>query len=404
METASVATGGRFGAFGGQYVPEVLTHALRQLEDEYAAAAGDPRFARELDELLRDYAGRPSPLYLARRLTEHCRGARIFLKREDLNHTGAHKINNTLGQALLARRMGKRRVIAETGAGQHGVATATACAVLGLTCRVYMGAEDVRRQSLNVYRMRLLGAEVVPVETGQRTLKDAINEALRDWMGSVDHTHYVIGSVMGPHPFPTLVRDFQSVIGRETRAQAFAATGRLPDVVVACVGGGSNAAGMFHPLIADAGVRLVGVEAAGEGLETRRHAATLSRGRPGVLHGMLTYVLQDDDGQTLPVHSVSAGLDYPGVGPEHAHWHETGRVEYVAATDREALDAFHLLAHLEGIIPALESAHAVAHAVVLAGTLPPTAAIVVNLSGRGDKDCLEVARLTQPEGVPCATP
>ncbi len=369
-------------------------HALAQLEAEYAAAAGDAAFAAELDDLLRSYAGRPTPLYFARRLTGHCGGAQIFLKREDLNHTGAHKINNTLGQALLTRRMRKPRVIAETGAGQHGVATATACAVLGLACRVYMGAEDVRRQALNVYRMRLLGADVVSVSSGQQTLKDAINDALRDWMGSVATTHYVIGSVMGPHPFPTLVRDFQAVIGREARAQVLAATGRLPDVVIACVGGGSNAAGIFHPMIGDAGVRLIGVEAAGDGLDTPRHAATLARGRPGVLHGMLTYVLQDDEGQTLPVHSVSAGLDYPGVGPEHAHWRETGRVEYASATDGEALEAFHLLARLEGIIPALESAHALAHAARLAPTLPRAAIVVVNLSGRGDKDCVEVERLT----------
>jgi len=392
-EASPAVNPGRFGPFGGQYVPEVLMGALTQLEEEYAAARNDPTFWAELDGYLRQYAGRPSPLYFARRLTEHLRGARIFLKREDLNHTGAHKINNTLGQALLARRMGKRRVIAETGAGQHGVATATACAMLGLECTVYMGAEDVRRQALNVYRMRLLGAQCVPVESGQRTLKDAINEALRDWMGSVAHTHYCIGSVMGPHPFPTIVRDFQTVIGRETREQVQAATGRLPDAVLACVGGGSNAAGIFYPLLDDRAVRLIGVEAAGEGLGLGRHAATLACGRPGVLHGMLTYVLQNDDGQTLPVHSVSAGLDYPGVGPEHAWWHTTGRVEYVSATDAEALDAFELLSRLEGIIPALEPAHAVAHAVKLAPTLPRDAVIVINLSGRGDKDCAEVARL-----------
>lgn len=368
--------------------------ALEQLDHEYAAASSDPGFWRELDDLLRDYAGRPSALYHASRLTRHCDGARLYLKREDLNHTGAHKINNTLGQALLARRMGKRRVIAETGAGQHGVATATASAMLGLECVVYMGAEDVRRQALNVYRMRLLGATVVPVESGQKTLKDAINEAMRDWMGSVEQTHYVIGSVMGPHPFPTIVRDFQRVIGKETREQMLAREGRLPDVVVACVGGGSNAAGIFHPFVHDAGVRLVGVEAAGEGVQTARHAATLCRGSPGVLHGMYTVVLQDADGQTLPVHSVSAGLDYPGVGPEHAAWHASGRVEYVSATDDEALAAFDLLSKTEGIIPALESAHAVAHAVRLAPTLSPSAIVVINLSGRGDKDCVEVARLT----------
>jgi len=387
------AAPGRFGPFGGQYVPEVLMGAVHQLAAEYARAQADPTFWAELAHLLRDYAGRPSPLYFAQRLTERLGGAQIYLKREDLNHTGAHKINNTLGQGLLTRRMGKRRVIAETGAGQHGVATATACAMLGLECRVYMGAEDVRRQALNVYRMRLLGSECIPVESGQRTLKDAINEAMRDWMATVEHTHYIIGSVMGPHPFPTIVRDFQAIIGRETKEQMIAATGRLPDVVLACVGGGSNAAGMFYPFIADQSVRLVGVEAAGEGLGGRRHAATLSKGRPGVLHGMMTVVLQDDDGQTLDVHSVSAGLDYPGVGPEHAYWHQTGRVEYVAATDDEALDAFELLSRCEGIIPALESAHAVAQAVKLAPHLGRDQLMVINVSGRGDKDCVEVARL-----------
>ncbi|MGD8453123.1 MAG: tryptophan synthase subunit beta [Phycisphaerae bacterium] len=384
---------GRFGPFGGQYVPEVLMGAVRHLEAAYEQARGDTAFWTELDDYLRDYVGRPSPLYFARRLTEHVGGAQIYLKREDLNHTGAHKINNTLGQALLTRRMGKRRVIAETGAGQHGVATATAAAVFGLDCVVYMGAEDVRRQALNVYRMRLLGAECIPVTSGQQTLKDAINEAMRDWMGSVADTHYIIGSVMGPHPFPAIVRDFQCVIGRETREQILARAGRLPDAIVACVGGGSNAAGIFHPFIADESVRLVGVEAAGEGLNAR-HAATLAKGRPGVLHGMHTIVLQDNDGQTLPVHSVSAGLDYPGVGPEHAHWHETGRVSYTSATDTEALEAFALLSRLEGIIPALEPAHAVAHAVRLAATLPRDQIVVINLSGRGDKDCVEVARLT----------
>ncbi len=396
LETAGSrhAAAGRFGPFGGQYVPEVLMAALHQLDAEYAAARADARFGAELDDLLANYVGRPSPLYLARRLTAQCCGAKIYLKREDLNHTGAHKINNTLGQALLCRRMGKRRVIAETGAGQHGVATATACAMLGLECVVYMGAEDVRRQALNVYRMRLMGATVVPVESGQRTLKDAINEALRDWMGSVRETHYIIGSVMGPHPFPTIVRDFQSIIGRETRRQILEREGRLPDAIVACVGGGSNAAGIFHPFVDDAPVRLIGVEAAGHGVDTAAHAATLARGRPGVLHGMHTVVLQDDDGQTSPVHSVSAGLDYPGVGPEHAWWHASGRAEYVSATDAEALRAFELLSRTEGIIPALESAHAVAHAVALAPQLPPTALLIVNLSGRGDKDCVEVARLT----------
>jgi tryptophan synthase beta chain len=397
MTATSPKTAGRFGPFGGQYVPEVLMGAIRQLEEQYEQAKNDQAFWAELDAYLRDYAGRPSPLYFARRLTEHAGGAKIYLKREDLNHTGAHKINNTLGQALLTKRMGKPRVIAETGAGQHGVATATACAVLGLECVVYMGAEDVRRQALNVYRMRLLGAECVPVESGQRTLKDAINEAMRDWMASVESTHYIIGSVMGPHPFPTIVRDFQAVIGRETKEQMHAAEGRLPDAVVACVGGGSNAAGIFYPFVEDASVRLVGVEAAGEELTDMRHAATLSKGQPGVLHGMHTIVLQDDDGQTLPVHSVSAGLDYPGVGPEHAYWHQSGRAEYVSATDDEALAAFELLSRMEGIIPALETAHAVSHAVKLARELPKEQIVVINLSGRGDKDCVEVARLRGDE-------
>ncbi len=384
--------GGRFGPYGGQFVPETLMAALRQLDEAYKAAKVDPAYWGELERYLSEYVGRPSPLYHAARLSHDLGGAAIYLKREDLNHTGAHKINNTLGQALLARRMGKRRLIAETGAGQHGVATATAAAVLGFDCVVYMGAEDVRRQKLNVYRMKLMGAKVVPVESGQRTLKDSINEALRDWIASVADTHYVIGSVMGPHPFPMIVRDLQSVIGRETRQQILAARGRLPDAVVACVGGGSNAAGIFYPFLEDQGVRLIGVEAAGEGLD-KRHSATISRGRPGVLHGMQTLVLQDDDGQTLPVHSVSAGLDYPGVGPEHAYWAETKRAEYVAATDDEALDAFERLSRTEGIIPALEPAHAIAHVAKLAPTMPRDQIIVVNLSGRGDKDCVEVARL-----------
>ena len=387
-------TTGRFGPYGGQYVPEVLMGAIHQLEREYERARADKAFQDELNAYLKHYVGRPSPLYFARRLSERLGGARIYLKREDLNHTGAHKINNTLGQALLTRRMGKRRVIAETGAGQHGVATATACAVLGLECVVYMGAEDIRRQALNVYRMRLLGATVVSVESGQRTLKDAINEAMRDWMGSVETTHYVIGSVMGPHPFPTIVRDFQAVIGRETREQILAAEGRLPDTIVACVGGGSNAAGIFYPFINDSDVRLIGVEAAGEGLDGPRHAATISKGRPGILHGMHTYVLQDDDGQTLPVHSVSAGLDYPGVGPEHSQWRDSGRAEYVSATDAEALVAFELLSRTEGIIPALETAHAIAHAAKIAPQMSADAIVVINVSGRGDKDCIEVARLT----------
>ncbi|MBK8269398.1 MAG: tryptophan synthase subunit beta [Planctomycetes bacterium] len=383
---------GRFGRFGGQFVPETLMCAVQGLAAEYESARSDGAFWDELDGYLSRYVGRPSPLYFARRLSERVGGAKIHLKREDLNHTGAHKINNTLGQAMLARRMGKHRVIAETGAGQHGVATATAAAMFGLECTVYMGAEDVRRQKLNAYRMELLGARLVPVEAGQKTLKDAINEAMRDWIATVDTTHYIIGSVMGPHPFPMIVRDFQSVIGRETRAQARDQFGRLPDVVCACVGGGSNAAGMFHPFIQDREVRLVGVEAAGEGLD-RRHSATISRGRVGVLHGMQTLVLQNDDGQTSQVHSVSAGLDYPGVGPEHAQWAESGRVEYAAVTDADALAAFELLSRTEGIIPALESAHAIAHAVSIAPTLPEQHIIIVNLSGRGDKDCVEVARL-----------
>jgi len=384
---------GRFGPFGGQYVPETLMGAVHQLEEEYDRARHDPAFWAELNGYLKDYVGRPSPLYFARRLSERLGGARVYLKREDLNHTGAHKINNTLGQALLAKRMGKTRVIAETGAGQHGVAAATAAAVFGLECVVYMGAEDIRRQKLNVFRMELLGTRVVSVDSGQKTLKDAINEAMRDWMSSVANTHYIIGSVMGPHPFPMIVRDLQSVVGRETREQFLEAQGRLPDMIVACVGGGSNAAGIFAPFVADQSVKLVGVEAAGEGLNTPRHAATLARGTPGVLHGMYTYVLQDEDGQTLPVHSVSAGLDYPGVGPVHAYWKSTGRADYTAVTDNEALAAFSLLSETEGIIPALESAHAVAHVVKIAPHFPRDYCIVINLSGRGDKDCVEVARL-----------
>ena len=383
---------GRFGQFGGQYVPETLMVAVRQLEQAYAEARVDSGFWAELDTYLNHYVGRPSPLYLARRLSEQLGGPRIYLKREDLNHTGAHKINNTLGQVMLARRMSKKRIIAETGAGQHGVATATAAAVFGMECVVYMGAEDIRRQRLNVYRMELLGTRVVPVRSGQQTLKDAINEAMRDWIATVETTHYVIGSVMGPHPFPMIVRDLQSVIGQETRRQMLETCGELPAVVVACVGGGSNAAGMFYPFIEDQSVRLIGVEAAGEGLD-RRHSATLARGKTGVLHGMQTVVLQDDDGQTMPVHSVSAGLDYPGVGPEHAFWAESGRVEYVSATDDEALAAFERLSRTEGIIPALESAHALAHVLTLAPTLSAEQNVVVNVSGRGDKDCVEVARL-----------
>jgi len=384
---------GRFGPYGGQYVPETLMGAIHQLEQEYQRARNDPAFWAELEEYLKHYVGRPSPISYARRLTERLGGARIYFKREDLNHTGSHKINNTLGQALLAVRMGKKRVIAETGAGMHGVATATAAAAFGMECVVYMGAEDVRRQKLNVFRMELLGTHVVSVNSGQKTLKDAINEAMRDWMSTVEHTHYIIGSVMGPHPFPMIVRDFQAVVGRETRQQFLEREGKLPDMVVACVGGGSNAAGIFYPFVEDKSVRLVGVEAGGEGLNTDRHSATLCKGSPGVLHGMYTYVLQDEDGQTLPVHSVSAGLDYPGVGPVHSQWKDAGRADYVAVTDQEALDAFTMLSETEGIIPALESAHAVAHVINIAKSFPRDFSIVINLSGRGDKDCVEVARL-----------
>jgi tryptophan synthase beta chain len=384
---------GRFGAFGGRYVPETLMEALQQLTREYERACADPEFHRQFEHYLRQYVGRPNPLYFAQRLTQHAGGARIFLKREDLNHTGAHKINNCLGQALLTLRMGKPRVIAETGAGQHGVATATAAALFGLKCLVYMGEEDVRRQRLNVFKMRALGAEVVAVRSGSRTLRDAINEALRDWMGSVQTTHYIIGSVVGPHPFPRMVRDFQSVIGKETRQQCLEQTGKLPEVVVACVGGGSNAAGIFYPFVDDP-VELVGVEAGGRGPHPGDHAASLNFGRPGVLHGSFSYVLQDEEGQTADVHSVSAGLDYPGVGPEHSYWKETGRVRYTRASDAEALEAFRLCARLEGILPALETAHALAEALRLAASRPADDVIVVCFSGRGDKDCFEVARLS----------
>jgi tryptophan synthase beta chain len=384
---------GHFGPYGGVFVPETLISALRQLETEYSKAKSDPSFQRELNDYLRDFVGRPTGLYFARRLTQHFGGAKIYLKREDLNHTGAHKINNTIGQALLTLRMGKKRVIAETGAGQHGVATATAAALFGLQCDVFMGAEDIRRQSLNVFRMRLMGAKVVEVTSGSKTLKDATNEAMRDWMGSVDSTHYIIGSVVGPHPFPMMVRDFQSIIGREARKQCMEIEGRLPNYVVACVGGGSNAAGIFASFAPDASVKLIGVEAGGRGTALGQHAAALCAGRPGVLHGSLSYVLQDEDGQTADVHSVSAGLDYPGVGPEHAYWKDSGRVQYVSITDDQALAAFQKLAQLEGILPALESAHAFAHLERLAPSLPKDNIIIVNLSGRGDKDCQEVARL-----------
>ena len=384
---------GRFGEFGRRFVPETLMHALEELTEQYAQAQADEKFQAELADLLRTYVGRPSPLYFARRLTEHCGGARIYLKREDLNHTGAHKINNSLGQALLTVRMGKKRVIAETGAGQHGVATATACARFGLPCVVYMGEEDIRRQRLNVFNMQMMGAEVRPVTTGSRTLRDAINEALRDWMASVETTHYIIGSVVGPHPFPMMVRDFQSVIGKETRRQALDEIGKLPNEVVACVGGGSNSAGMFYPFIEDDEVQLTGVEPGGRGPEPGQHAATLCYGAKGVLHGSYSYVLQDEDGQTRDVHSVSAGLDYPGVGPEHSYWKDTGRVDYVNVSDEEALAAFQKLATLEGILPAVESAHAIARVLKTAGRRKPDEVIVICLSGRGDKDVNEVARL-----------
>ncbi len=388
---------GHFGTFGGQFVPETLMPALEELTLAYEEAHSDPSFQEELNYYLKDYVGRPTPLYFAERLTRYLGGAKIYLKREDLNHTGAHKINNTMGQILLARRMGKKRVIAETGAGQHGVATATAAAMFGLECAVYMGAEDIKRQELNVYRMRLLGAVVVPVTAGSRTLKDAMNEAIRDWVTNVENTYYLLGSVGGPHPYPVMVRNFQSVIGREVKEQVLAAEGRLPDFLVACVGGGSNAMGLFYPFLDDQ-VQLIGVEAAGRGLDTGKHAATLSAGRPGVLHGALSYLLQDEYGQVLEAYSIAAGLDYPGVGPEHSFLKESGRARYTTVTDREALDAFQLLSRTEGIIPALESAHAVAQAVKMAPTLEREKVIVVNLSGRGDKDVPEVAKFLRVEG------
>jgi tryptophan synthase beta chain len=390
---------GRFGPFGGRYVPETLTRALDELAVEYDKARLDPAFQKELADLLRHYVGRPSPLYHAARLSRECGGAQIYLKREDLNHTGAHKINNTLGQALLTLRMGKRRVIAETGAGQHGVATATACARFGLECVVYMGEEDIRRQQPNVFSMRLLGAEVRPVTSGSRTLRDAINEAMRDWMNSVESTHYILGSVVGPHPFPLIVRDFQAVIGRETIEQSREQLGRLPDAVVACVGGGSNAAGMFYPFIEHSAVELVGVEAGGRSEKPGDHASPLSYGAPGVLHGSYSYVMQDEDGQTCDVHSISAGLDYPGVGPEHSYWKDSGRVRYTYCRDQDALSAFHRLARSEGILAALESSHAVAQAMELARKRDPDQAIVVCLSGRGDKDAAEIARLMQAQAT-----
>ncbi len=404
---------GHFGAYGGRFVPEALIGALEELTAAYEKARIDPEFLDQLDALQRDYTGRPSPVFEATRLSGHAGGARILLKREDLNHTGSHKINNVLGQALLTKRMGKRRVIAETGAGQHGVATATVCALLDLDCVVYMGEVDTERQALNVARMRLLGAEVIPVTTGSRTLKDAINEALRDWVSNVDDTHYCLGTVAGPHPFPVMVRDFHRVIGLEARAQVLARTGRLPDAVAACVGGGSNAIGIFHAFLDDKDVRLVGYEAAGDGVDTDRHAATLTGGSPGALHGALSYLLQDADGQTMETHSISAGLDYPGVGPEHALLKDTGRAEYAPITDTEAMDAFRLLCRTEGIIPAIESAHAIAGALKLGRELGEGAIILVNLSGRGDKDVdtaarwfdvIDAAALDNPTPVPETRP
>ena len=382
---------GRFGDYGGRFVAETLMPLILELEAAYEAARNDPAFAEELDGYKKHYVGRPSPLYFARRLTEHFGGAKVYFKREELNHTGAHKINNCMGQILLARRMGKKRIIAETGAGQHGVATATVCALFGMPCVVYMGEVDIARQRPNVFRMKLLGAEVVPVSSGSRTLKDALNEALRDWVTNVEDTYYIIGTVAGPHPYPMMVRDFQSVIGEEARAQMLEAEGRLPDVLVACLGGGSNAMGLFHSFLDDEEVRIYGVEAAGRGIETGEHAASLTAGSPGVLHGNRTYLLQDEEGQITEAHSISAGLDYPGIGPEHAWLKDMGRVEYVSATDAEALEAFSLCARIEGIIPALEPAHALAYLVKLAPSLKADDILVMNLCGRGDKDVFTVA-------------
>jgi len=386
---------GHFNEFGGKFVPETLMPALEELEREYALARQDPSFSEELENYLKEYVGRPTPLSLAQRLTDRLGGARIYLKREDLNHTGAHKINNTLGQILLARRMGKKRIIAETGAGQHGVATATAAALFGLECEIFMGEEDIERQALNVFRMRLLGAKVTPVLSGSRTLKDATNEAIRDWVTHVKDTHYIIGSVVGPHPYPMMVRDFQSVIGRETREQILEKEGRLPDYLVACVGGGSNAIGLFHPFVDDPSVRFIGVEAAGLGIETGKHAASIAAGERGVLHGSMSFLLQDRDGQVIPAHSISAGLDYPGVGPEHAYYHVTGRAKYVSVTDDEALEGLQLLSKTEGIIPALESAHAVAYLKKLIPGTGKDQIVVLNLSGRGDKDVNHVAKILE---------
>ncbi len=383
---------GRFGEFGGQYAPETLMNALIELELEYEKCKTDPEFKRELDFYLKEYAGRPSLLYYAERMTKELGGAKVYLKREDLNHTGSHKINNVLGQALLAKRMGKKRLIAETGAGQHGVATATAAALFDMECEVYMGKEDIERQALNVFRMRLLGAEVRPVLSGTGTLKDATSDAMREWVSRVEDTFYVIGSVVGPHPYPTIVRDFQSIIGEEVKTQMMEKEGRYPDYLLACVGGGSNAMGLFYPFLHDTEVKMIGAEAAGDGIETGRHAASVTKGSIGVLHGMKSYFLQDKDGQITPVYSISAGLDYPGIGPEHAHFHDTKRAQYVPITDKEAVEAFKYLTRVEGIIPAIESAHAVAYALKLVPQLPKDKVVVINLSGRGDKDVYSIAR------------
>lgn len=383
---------GRFGIHGGQYIPETLMNAIIELEEAYNHYKNDPEFNKELTELLNNYAGRPSRLYYAERMTKDLGGAKIYLKREDLNHTGAHKINNVLGQVLLARKMGKTRVIAETGAGQHGVATATAAALMDMECEIYMGKEDTKRQALNVYRMKLLGAKVHPVTTGTATLKDAVSEAMREWTNRIDDTHYVLGSVMGPHPFPTIVRDFQAVISKEIKEQMFEKEGRLPDAVIACVGGGSNAIGAFYHFIEDEEVQLIGCEAAGRGINTADTAATIATGKLGIFHGMKSYFCQDEYGQIAPVYSISAGLDYPGVGPEHANLYDSGRAQYVAITDDEAVNAFEYLSRTEGIIPAIESAHAVAHAIKLAPTMGKDKIIVINISGRGDKDCAAIAR------------
>ncbi|MCX7568871.1 tryptophan synthase subunit beta [Tumebacillus sp. DT12] len=390
MTTAYPDNKGRFGKFGGKFVPETLMNALEQLERDYNHYIEDPDFQKQLQYYLNVYSGRPTSLYYAKNLTEHLGGAKIYLKREDLNHTGAHKINNTIGQGLLAKMTGKKRVIAETGAGQHGVATATVSALLGLECTVFMGEEDIARQELNVFRMRLMGAEVVPAKSGTRTLKDATNEAIRHWVEHVEDTFYIIGSVVGPHPYPMIVRDFQRIIGDEVREQIVELEGKLPDSIIACVGGGSNAMGIFYPFLHDESVQLIGVEASGKGVDTDEHAATISKGLPGVIHGSLTYLLQDEYGQIQPAHSISAGLDYPGIGPEHAHLADTGRAQYVPITDNEALEAFQLLSRLEGIIPALESSHAIAHTMQVAPTLPSDHVIVVSLSGRGDKDVHQV--------------